>query len=173
MKESIKTTGGKFSTSRMLVDYMEKLYIPLCDLTTKYYSDLSNVAQFNDWKKKVSSSWNKIEITQENGQNINNKTIEAGNTITVKCKVKLPNISIDNVEVQVYCGQILDNGKLDNVCIKDMKLNNYDENESIGSYEAEIELKSGGNFGYTFRAMPKHEMLLESANLNLVKWMEK
>ena len=173
MKESIETTGGKFSTSRMLVDYMEKLYIPLCDLTTKYYSDLSNVAQFNDWKKKVSSSWNKIEITQENGQNINNKTIEAGNTITVKCKVKLPNISIDNVEVQVYCGQILDNGKLDNVCIKDMKLNNYDENENIGSYETEIELKSGGNFGYTFRAMPKHEMLLESANLNLVKWMEK
>ena len=173
MKESIETTGGKFSTSRMLVDYMEKLYIPLCDLTTKYYSDLSNVAQFNDWKKKISSSWNKIEITQENGQNINNKTIEAGNTITVKCKVKLPNISIDNVEVQVYCGQILDNGKLDNVCIKDMKLNNYDENENIGSYETEIELKSGGNFGYTFRAMPKHEMLLESANLNLVKWMEK
>ena len=54
-----------------------------------------------------------------------------------------------------------------------MKLNNYDENENIGSYETEIELKSGGNFGYTFRAMPKHEMLLESANLNLVKWMEK
>ena len=30
-----------------------------------------------------------------------------------------------------------------------------------------------GNYGYTFRVMPKHEMLLDSANLNLVKWITK
>ncbi|MCR5145996.1 MAG: alpha-glucan family phosphorylase [Clostridia bacterium] len=46
MKESIITTGGKFSTSRMLVDYVEKLYMPLCNLTKKYYNDLEKVTKF-------------------------------------------------------------------------------------------------------------------------------
>ena len=36
-----------------------------------------------------------------------------------------------------------------------------------------VNLKNGGNYGYTFRVMPKHEMLLDSANLNLVKWITK
>ena len=38
---------------------------------------------------------------------------------------------------------------------------------------AKIDLNSGGNYGYTFRVMPKHEMLLDSGNLDLVKWITK
>ena len=41
------------------------------------------------------------------------------------------------------------------------------------TYEASLDLKSGGNFGYTFRVMPKHKMLLDSENMNLVKWITK
>ena len=40
-------------------------------------------------------------------------------------------------------------------------------------YKAKIELVSGGNYGYTFRVLPKHKMLLEPANLNLIKWITK
>ena len=172
MKESIVTTGGKFSTSRMLVDYMEKLYIPLCNLTNKYYKNLSDVAEYNEWKKKVNSSWNRILITQENSNNINNETIEAGNTITVSCKVKLPNIAKENLDMQVYCGQIMENGRLENTCITNMKLKSENDENNEYTYEAKIELKTGGTYSYTFRAMPKHKMLLDSENLNLVKWME-
>ncbi len=35
MKNSIITTGGKYSTARMLVDYTNNLYMPLCKLTKK------------------------------------------------------------------------------------------------------------------------------------------
>lgn len=52
-----------------------------------------------------------------------------------------------------------------------MKLISEDIKNKTYEYEAKIELKTGGNFGYTFRVMPKHEMLAEPANLNLVKWI--
>ena len=48
-----------------------------------------------------------------------------------------------------------------------------DEENKKYTFSAKIELKTGGNYGYTFRVMPKHEMLLEPANLNLVKWISK
>mgnify|MGYP000488316339 FL=1 len=169
MKNSITSTGGKYSTSRMLVDYTNKLYIPLCNLTKKYYENIDNVAEFNLWKKNLYTNWKDIKITQKN--NLNNITMDAGNNIDVKCEVQLPNIDVSNVMAQCYYGKILDNGIVENVSIIPMKLLSKNEENKTYEYTAKIELKTGGNYGYTFRVMPKHEMLLDSENLNLVKWI--
>ena len=171
MKNSITSTGGKYSTSRMLVDYTNNLYMPLCNLTKKYYENVDNVAEFNLWKKNLYTNWKDIKITQKN--NLNNITMDAGNNIEVKCEVQLPNIDVDNITAQCYYGKILDNGIVENVSIIPMKLTSSDEENKIYEYTTKIELKTGGNYGYTFRVMPKHEMLLDSENLNLVKWITK
>ena len=169
MKNSIMSTGGKYSTSRMLVDYTSKLYIPLCNLTNKYYSDLGMVTEFNQTKQNLYANWSDILITQNN--NVDDTTIDAGNKIKVSCKVRLPNIDVNNVEVQSYCGKILDNGMLENISIVPMNLTDKNDDNKEYTYEANIEMKTGGNYGYTFRVMPKLEMILDNENLNLVKWV--
>ncbi len=171
MKNSIISTGGKYSTARMLVDYTNNLYMPLCNLTKKYYENIDNVAEFNLWKKNLYTNWKDIKITQKN--NLNNITMDAGNNIEVKCEVELPNVDINNITVECYYGKILDNGIVENVSIIPMKLQNKNEDAKIYEYSTKIELKTGGNYGYTFRIMPKHEMLLDAENLNLVKWITK
>ena len=171
MKNSIISTGGKYSTARMLVDYTNNLYMPLCNLTKKYYENIDNVAEFNLWKKNLYTNWKDIKITQKN--NLNNITMDAGNNIEVKCEVELPNVDINNITVECYYGKILDNGIVENVSIIPMKLENKNEDAKIYEYSTKIELKTGGNYGYTFRIMPKHEMLLDAENLNLVKWITK
>ncbi len=171
MKNSIISTGGRYSTSRMVVDYTNNLYMPLCEQYNKYYSDLETVMRYNEWKKEISLSWDKIEISQE--ENINNMTLDAGNNIEVKCKVKLPNINVENIEVQAYYGKILDNGVVENIVNIPMELVKRNDEEREYEYKTKIELVSGGNYGYTFRVIPKHEMLLEPANLNLIKWITK
>ena len=169
MKNSIISTGGKYSTARMLVDYTNNLYMPLCNLTKKYYENVDNVAEFNLWKKNLYTNWKDIKITQTN--NLNNITMDAGNNIEVKCEVQLPNIDVKNIIAQCYYGRILDNGIVENVSIIPMKLVSWDDDTKMCEYQAKIELKTGGNYGYTFRVMPKHVMLLDSENLNLVKWI--
>ena len=171
MKQSIITTGGKYSTSRMLVDYTNNLYMPLCNLTKKYYTNLEDVAAYNAWKKDMYNNWDKIEIEQMN--NLDNITLDAGNNIEVHCMVRLPNISEENITVEAYYGKILDNGLVENVSIIPMKLEKKDNDKREYYYNAKIELTTGGNYGYTFRVMPKHEMILEPSNLNLVKWITK
>ncbi|MBR3255478.1 MAG: alpha-glucan family phosphorylase [Clostridia bacterium] len=171
MKESIISTGGKYSTARMLVDYTDNLYIPLCNLTKTYYEEIDNVAAFNNWKHEIVTNWKDIKLTQIN--NLDNITIDAGNNIEVKCEVELPNINKDNIEVEVYYGKILDNGIVENVSIIPMELESADEEAKKYYYKAKVELTTGGNYGYTFRVMPKHEMILEPTNLNLIKWITK
>ena len=170
MKESIISNGGKFSTSRMLVDYTEKLYLPLCNLTKKYYNNLEDVAKYNEWKKETINNFKKIKITQDG--NITNQTMDAGKSIKVKCTVELPNINPKNVEVQVYYGEIAENKIIKNATIIPMVCKTQDSTAKSYEYEANIDLTTGGDYGYTFRVMPKHEMLLDSANLDLIKWIE-
>ena len=167
MKNSIMSTGGMYSTARMLVDYTEKLYLPLCNLYNSYYKDLENVMRYNEWKASMANEWNKIKITQ--GNNIKDISIDAGNKIEVSCNIELPNISPENIEVEVYSARIENNGAFEDIKVSPMVRNIKGDN----LYTGEVELKTGGNYGYTFRVMPKHPMLLESANLNLIKWISK
>ncbi len=171
MKNSIMTTGGRYSTARMLVDYTNQIYMPLCKNTKQYYEDIDNVASLNSWKNDLYVNWKDIKITQVN--NLNNITIDAGNNIEVACEVELPNINVDNIDAEVYYGKILDNGVVENVNIIPMNLSDSDEQDKKYYFTAKINLSTGGNYGYTFRVMPKHEMILEPANLNLIKWITK
>jgi len=171
MKNSIKSTGGKYSTARMVIDYIRDLYMPLCDIRTKYYLDNNNVEEYTRWKKNAEENWQNIEITQD--RNVDNAKMVAGSEITVNCTVKLPNIDEKNCDVQVYFGQFLDNGTVRNVYTETMNKVGEDPENHVYNYEATLNLKTGGNFGYTFRVMPKHEMLVDSENLDLVKWIVK
>lgn len=173
MKESIISTGGNYSTSRMLVDYTKKFYVPLSNLHNKYYKDLSTVTEYNSWKKELYTNWKNLKITQKD--NLDNISIDAGNCIDVKCEVDLANMKEENINVECYYGKILENGVVEDINIVPMKLKNIEEKDgkNIHEYETKIELKTGGNYGYTFRIMPKHEMILDPENLNLVKWITK
>lgn len=171
MKNSIMSTGGKYSTARMVVDYTEKLYMPLLNLTNKYFNSLENVTEYNKIKQELYANWNDIKITQEN--NADNITVDAGNKIKVSCKVELPNIDKDYIQTECYYGKILENGIVEDINIMPMDLVDENNETKTYTYEAKIEMKTGGNYGYTFRVMPKHPMLLDPENLNLVKWITK
>ena len=171
MKNSIISTIGKYSTARMLVDYTNNLYMPLCNLTNKYYKNLEDVTQYNAWKEELYKNWDDIKLTQLN--NLDNISIDAGNNIEVKCEALLPNVNVENIRVEVYYGKISANGIVEDVSIIPMKLEKSDEENKKYYYTAKIELTTGGNYGYTFRIMPQNEMLLDSENLDLVKWITK
>ena len=170
MKETIATNAGKYSTARMLVEYTNKLYMPLAKLTKENYSDLNRVTEYNSWKNELYANWKDIEITQ--GINADNIVIDAGNQIEVKCQVELPNIDVNSVTVEVYTGRISHVGNLEKVKVIPMKLVGTDAESKRYTFSAKIDFITGGNYGYTFRVMPKSDMILDSENLNLVKWIE-
>ena len=171
MKNSIKSTAGKYSMARQVVDYVNELYIPLCNLRKKYFTNLENVINFSEWKKAIKAEWEAIAIEQGDLENVNNTKLIAGSKIKVKCYVSLGKIEESHACVQVYFGQFMENGNVKNVCTTEMK--KIGEKDGKFEYEGTIELETGGNFGYTFRVMPKHEMLLDPENMNLIKWLTK
>ena len=172
MKNTIESNAGRFSTARMLDDYTSKFYIPLCNLHDKYYTDLPKVTRYNEWKTKLYANWEDIKIRQDKN-NYDDITVDAGNKIDVSCYVKLPNelISIDNIDAEVYYGKITSDGVVDDISVIPMKLVEEDTVNLEYKFTSKIELKSGGDFGYTFRVIPKNKMILNPMNLDLIKWI--
>ena len=136
-----------------------------------YYSNLERAASYTHWKHQIRSNWGNITIEQS--ENPENVKIDAGEQIEVECRVTLPNIEKEDVKVEVYCGKISNDGRVEDITIVPMKLVQEEAEYRRYTYKAKIALSSGGNYGYTFRVMPTNEMLLDSENLDLVKWITK
>ena len=169
-KNSIISTGGRYSTSRMVIDYTRDYYMELANLSKNHYQNLDEVIDFTNWKKNMYASWKDIKITQNN--NLDNITIDAGNKIEVHCIVNLPeNIDCNSIRTEVYYGKILENGIMEQIQTVPMNLIEQDDENRTYKYSAKIELKTGGNYGYTFRVMPQTAMMLDTANLDLIQWV--
>ena len=169
-KNSIISTGGRYSTSRMVIDYTRDYYMELANLSKNHYQNLDEVIDFTNWKKNMYASWKDIKITQNN--NLDNITIDAGNQIEVHCIVNLPeNIDCNSIRTEVYYGKILENGIMEQIQTVPMNLIEQDDENREYKYSAKIELKTGGNYGYTFRVMPQTVMMLDTANLDLIQWV--
>ena len=169
-KNSIISTGGKYSTSRMVIEYTRDYYMELINLSHKHYENVDEAVRFTEWKRNMYANWKNISIAQNN--NLDNITIDAGNQIEVHCVVKLPeSIDCDSIRAEVYYGKILDNGIMEEIKTVPMELKEKDDENREYKYSTKIELKTGGNYGYTFRVMPQTDMMLNTTNLDLIQWV--
>ena len=171
MKNNIVSNSGRYSTARMLKDYTEQMYIPLCNLNRKYYNNIENVAKLNEWEETMYKHFDEIEIKQCK-ENYNDITIDAGNKIQVGCEVTIPEqfIDIKNIQAEVYYGKITSDGIVNDIQITPMEYEGLTD-EKTHKFIAKIELRTGGDYGYTFRVIPKNEMILNPMNLDLIKWI--
>ena len=168
MKNSIKSVGGVYNTSRMLCDYLQKLYIPQMELITTKYADENKVKELLDWKEQIASEWNNVSLS---APIINDEvSIKAGDNLELTCTVHLGKIAPSSISCEVYYGKFSNGEKIVNSAYKEMELS---KDLGNGNYEYKIliDIDNGGNYGYTFRVMPKNDMFINKQDMSLVKWI--
>ena len=95
-----------------------------------------------------------------------------GNALRRVMLSSLPGDAITSVKIDGVAHEFQKiDGVVEDVTIIPMKLVDQDDENKKYYYTAKIQLTSGGNYGYTFRVMPKHNMILDPENLNLIKWI--
>ena len=170
MKWSIKTVGGVYNTSRMLVDYLNKFYVPQMNRLARISNDVEGVNNYLEWEKELKSKWPLIKITPTT--DLEELAVNAGNNLEMSCKVFLNGIAPECVTVEVYCGRLDETGKMINSLYSEMSVAG-ETNESEYEYKTNLCIDEGGNYGYTFRVLPKHELLINKHDLSLCKWLTK
>lgn len=168
MKDAIRLNCPFFNTSRMVSDYALRGYFPASDryqnLTVDKYAPAKELAQ---WKANLVQHWNYIKI--EDIDISEPAEIQVNQNITVKTKIDLATLTPDDVQVELYQGNVDTNGEIIGGVPVVMQWQGKD-NFSHSIYTASISYTHSGLQGLSLRVLPKHQNLSSPYEPRLILW---
>jgi starch phosphorylase len=168
MKASAKYCAPRFSMSRQVKDYMNKLYLPAIQSGKKLSADhFAGARALAQWKESIYRSWGQVHISAERPE-IERMTM--GDCIDLSAQVYLGTISPDDVSVEIIWGERSDESEqLRNIHIVPMTMEGAQPNGMI-RYSGRLCFDENGKFGYAIRVLPIHPDLNNRYEMALVKW---
>ncbi|WP_456450966.1 maltodextrin phosphorylase [Palaeococcus sp. (in: euryarchaeotes)] len=163
MKESIKTIAPRFSTHRMVKEYMDRFYSRAMGNGITFERDNYQVTrEIAAWKEKVMRSWDKVKI----------ESIITYNASEAEIIVNLDGLTPDDVKVEIYCGVTSEGYYIEKPHIQELR---HPEELGNGRWKYAYEGNALKNLGhpcwhYAIRVYPHHEKLSHKFLLGLIKW---
>ncbi|AIU69882.1 alpha-glucan phosphorylase [Thermococcus eurythermalis] len=165
MKESIKSIAPRFSTHRMVKEYMDKFYSKAMSnyiwLTRDNYRGAKEIAA---WKDRVTASWPKVDF-------VDVKVLDDNSGLEVT--VDLDGLKPEDVRVELYYGVRADGNTVERPNIVELRHpEKLEDGKWLYAYHGSA-LKHLGDpcWHYAVRVHPHHEKLPHRFLLGLVKWV--
>ncbi|MEA3499778.1 MAG: alpha-glucan family phosphorylase [Candidatus Marinimicrobia bacterium] len=166
MKESIITNSTKFSTCRMLRDYVNDIYIPIFRYKNKMSEKSAvNSSKLVEWKEKINNAWNDIWIREIDGVNKSTNELE----VNVKVEVNLNGLNPKDVKTEVFLVQ--DGYETDPISITELEMIEK-KSQDYYIYYGKVEIPKGGIYKYAVRVRPYNKLLHHKFENRQIKWME-
>ncbi|RMD51442.1 MAG: alpha-glucan family phosphorylase, partial [Ignavibacteria bacterium] len=172
MKNSMMQLGPVFNTDRMLQQYTEKFYLQALDRRKMLMKDNWKLGKdFTVWKEKVYNNWHKVRFV-EFGPEKKDSSYKVGESYGINAVVELGDLTPNDVEVQIYYGDMNKQGRIHANQAVPMKFTRKVSGSNSYKYKGEIPCVETGNFGYTLRILPKHDLLINKFELGIIRWAE-
>jgi starch phosphorylase len=166
VRHTLRSLGPQVLASRMVRDYVHKLYAPAAVTAREMSSsDFAAARELAGWRQKVTGAWPTVRVVHVEAQGAGD-TPELGATLHVRAEVVLDGLRPDDVMVESCHGRVDEADLLHNVQCTEM--DSVGEADGTYRFEGFIPLKRAGAFGYTVRVLPRHRLLSSSAELGLV-----
>ncbi|WP_042702516.1 maltodextrin phosphorylase [Thermococcus sp. PK] len=163
MKESIKSIAPRFSTHRMLKEYVDKFYSKaLTNAAILRRDNFKATKEIASWKAKVLSSWDKVEIER----------ITTHDATGVEVIVNLDGLNPEDVKVEIYYGIKAEGYAIEKPYVIELRHpQNLGGSRWLYRYEGNA-LKNLGHpcWHYAVRVYPYHDKLPHKFLLGLIKW---
>ncbi|GBD89845.1 maltodextrin phosphorylase [bacterium BMS3Abin04] len=170
MKESMKNLGPVFNTHRMVEQYTTKYYLNA--YKKRLYlkdNDFEKAREFTIWKSKLLANWSQIKFIKTGVLESENK-VKVNSKYSLSAEVFLGDLTPQDIEVQIYYGKVDQwEDTSNNYAIK-MDYVSTDEKTNAHKFIGEIICEITGHFGFTFRILPKHELLINPFELSVIHW---
>ena len=167
MKESIRFCAPRFSMSRQVKDYTNKLYWPAATAGRRMKEgNYENARALASWKERIYLAWPQARITAPR-QHI--ERVNVDHQLELEAQVFLGSLSPDDIVVELVWGQTSVNDEL-----KEVQTFPMTKAETlpgaIQRYTGILQFETNGRFGYGIRVIPAHPFLLSKNELGLSKW---
>jgi starch phosphorylase len=168
VRHTLTTLGPKVQASRMVEDYVHKLYIPAAMSSRALDSSFAGARELAAWKARVRAAWSGVRVDHVEASGVGDGA-QLGGTATLRVFVSLGELGPEDVDVQVLIGRVDDADQLREPTIVSLKQAEAYE-AGRHRYEGEVRFDRPGAVGYTVRILPHHYLLAYPAELGLVAW---
>jgi glycogen phosphorylase len=166
VRHTLRETGPKVLATRMVRDYVQKLYVPAAGSTramaTEGYSPAREEAA---WRSHLLQNWPAVRVAHVEATG-GGDTPQIGSTLDLRAEVELPGLAPSDIEVQAAYGRVDDADGLHDVTTVPMAHEHTDGSRHW--FTATLPLERTGAFGYTVRVLPHSERMADPAELGVV-----
>ena len=166
LTHTLATLGPKVLASRMVGDYVNKLYAPAAlsarDVDADNYALARELAAY---RSRVLAGWSGVRVEHVEASGVGDAP-QRGQHLTIRAFVALGELGRDDVLVELISGRVDHNDRILNRRIVALTaIEKYEGNR--WRYETDYDLDETGAFGYTVRVLPAHRGLQSAAELGV------
>ncbi len=184
VKKSIKAIAPKFSTRRMVTEYTQKFYSPAV-AKWRYLTaeSMSRAKSLSAWKSNMKKAWPEfaikdVQIQVDDGKggehlNLKQPQLKIGSKLSINALVKLPNVSPDDVSVELYYGPVDSQGNIRDGLSSKMTYKEANGQDSEHLFVGSISCGETGRQGVAVRVLPRNTDLVNPYELGLILWEAK
>ncbi|MGY1747311.1 alpha-glucan family phosphorylase [Blastococcus sp. SYSU D00695] len=166
VRHTLRETGPKVLATRMVRDYVQRLYVPAAgSARTMSAGGYAPAREESAWRARVQERWNAVRVAHVEATGAGD-TPEIGTSLALRAEVELPGLAPGDVQVQAAYGRVDDADGLHDVTTVPMTLEQAEGSRHW--FTAAVPLERTGAFGYTVRVLPASAHLADPAELGLV-----
>ncbi|MBX9246360.1 alpha-glucan family phosphorylase [Actinotalea ferrariae] len=167
VRHTLATLGPKVQATRMVTDYVQRLYTPAAVAGRSLNGDgFPGAKELASWKQAVRAAWPDVRVDHVESVGVG-EVAQVGDVLQVRAYVSLGGLRPDDVAVEVVHGRVSEADELSDVRHQELA---WAESYEAGrhAFAGDVRLGASGPFGYTVRVVPKHEHLASVAETGLV-----
>lgn len=167
-KRSIATIAPRFNVTRMVGEYVRKLYAPAANCGRRHAADDHAVARdVAAWKAKIRAAWPGVRLHRLDSPE---RRLKFGASLHIEIAVQLSGLAATDVTVEALFGRPARNGGIGRVRHYPLQCTGQRDNgEALFTLELTPELC--GKLEYRIRIFPTHAALSHPFETGLMIWL--
>ncbi len=166
MRHTLKSLGPKVLSTRMVREYVERLYAPAAVSSRRMNDSYEGASSLAHWKARVVAGWPAVHVDHVETEGLPDAP-EIGSGLDLHVFASLGDLTPDDVEVEVVHGRVKGEDQLVDTTVTPLTLAETYEG-GRHRFDGHLELARAGAFGYTVRILPRNAALASPAELGLV-----
>ncbi len=170
IKNNIAQIAPHFTMKRQLDDYIRQYYTPLFERTKMMTENHAAKAdEYALWKAHMVENWDTLEVIELRHTNSTIRPLMLGDTLEMEIVLNTKAIPSKYIGIETVVGQKR-NDKVEHI-VRKIELEFVEEKNGQSLYRAEVATGRTGVFDFAYRIYPKHPLLPNRQDFDLVKWV--
>ena len=167
IKNTVAEVACNFTTNRMMTDYCQKYYEPLCSRASSLKDNDFEVARdIAFWKKKMRRDWSHVQILSYDKPD---STLVIGKEYTARLTVEVGEIKPEDLGFELIIAERNVKGDYHIVDLFEFKAKSLEDGVAV--YEAKFTPEFSGTFESVGRVFAKNPLLPHRQDFELVQWL--